>query len=72
MDLLIGLAVVDQVTGGKQMRQLSHGWMGWESRSGRWLRARSARALIALAARLAPANPPALPTTQLATGAPQP
>lgn len=56
MDLLFGLAAVDEVTGGKQMRQLARGWMGWESPSWRWARALGARVLVALAARLDPAG----------------
>jgi hypothetical protein len=52
MNHIIGLAAVDEVTGGKQMQQLTNGWMGWESKSGRLLRAIGARALVALAARL--------------------
>jgi hypothetical protein len=60
MDLMIGLAAVDRVTGDKQMQQLANGWMGWESQRGRRLRALSARVLVALARRLAP-EPIALP-----------
>ena len=54
MDLIIGLAVVDEATGGKQMQQLANGWMGWESKSMRRMRTLSARMLVALATRLAP------------------
>ena len=64
MNLIIGLAAVDQVTGGKQTKQLADGWMGRESRSGRWLRTLGARALLALAARLAP-TADAIPTGQI-------
>ena len=53
MDLIIGLAAVDEATGGKQLRQLANGWMGWESKTLRRARACSARALVALARRLA-------------------
>ena len=52
MDLLVSLAIVDEMHGGKQMRQLANGWMGREARPVRRLRALSARALIGLAARL--------------------
>ncbi len=39
MDLLVGLAMVDAVTGGKQMERLARGWMGRESATLRRLRA---------------------------------
>jgi hypothetical protein len=56
MNLIIGLAAVDEVTGGKQMQQLANGWMGRESKHGRKLRALGAQVLINLAARLDPAH----------------
>ena len=52
--LLVALMAVDEAHGGRQMRQLSHGWMGWESKSGRRLRSLGARTLLALAGWLAP------------------
>lgn len=52
MDLMIGLAAVDEVTGGKEMRRLANGWMGWESKSGRRLRVLGAHLLLTLATRL--------------------
>ena len=55
MDLMFGLSVVDQLDGGRRTRQLAEGWMHRSPRSGRWLRQRLAAALVALAARLAPA-----------------
>jgi hypothetical protein len=55
MDLLVGLAMVDEVTGGKQMERLARGWMGRESATLRRLRAGGAWLLVALAARLDPA-----------------
>ena len=58
MDLLVTLTIVDELQGGKQMRQLTDGWMNRELRGGRWLRTQGARALLALAARLAPDGVP--------------
>jgi hypothetical protein len=49
MNLIIGLAAVDEATGGKQMRQLADGWMGRESRLGQRLQALRARASVVLA-----------------------
>jgi hypothetical protein len=54
MNLIIGLAAVDEATGGKQMQRLANGWMGWESKMARRARSLSARALVALATWLAP------------------
>ncbi|HET8630141.1 MAG TPA: hypothetical protein VFL91_22185 [Thermomicrobiales bacterium] len=54
MDLMFGLAALDTMQGDRLGRRLANGWMGWESQRGRQLRALGARALIALAARLAP------------------
>ena len=56
MNLISGLAVVDEVTGGKRVQQLADGWMGWESQGGRRLRALGVRLLVAAATRLAPAQ----------------
>ena len=56
--LLVGLVIVDEMQGGRRMRQLADGWMGWEWRRGRRLRALGARLLLAVAARVAPANLP--------------
>lgn len=56
MDLMFGLATVDKMQGDRLGRQLANGWMGWESKRGRQLRALGAKALIALATRLAPAE----------------
>ena len=53
-DPLFGLVVVDQMSGGKGMRQLANGWMNRESKLARRLRAVAAKALVALAVRLAP------------------
>ena len=69
MNLIIGLAAVDEVNGGKQMQQLANGWMGWESKSGRRLRAFGARLLVALAARL---DATALPARQDTAALPAP
>jgi hypothetical protein len=52
--LLIGLVIVDEMNDRRQLRQLADGWMGWEWRHGGLLRARGARLLLAMAARLAP------------------
>ena len=52
MDLQFGLAIVDQMKGDKETKQRMHGWMSWESKSGKRLRALGAQALLALAARL--------------------
>ena len=60
MDLMFGLATVDKMQGDRLGRQLANGWMGWESKRGRQLRALGAKALIALAAWLAPAAVPAV------------
>ena len=60
MDLLVSLAIVDELHGGTQTRQLADGWMGRESRTVRRLRTRAARAVVSLAVRLTPA-PDALP-----------
>ena len=57
MDLMVTLAAVDRVTGNRQMKQLSNGWMGWESKVGRRVRAALAHGLVALAARIAPVAP---------------
>ena len=65
MELQIGLAIVDQVNGGKETRQRMQGWMGSESRAVRQLRTVGARTLVALAARLTP-EPLALPEPQRA------
>jgi hypothetical protein len=56
---LIGLVIVDEMNDRRQMRQLADGWMGWEWRHGRYLRARGARLLLSVAARLAPTGAPA-------------
>jgi hypothetical protein len=67
MNLIIGLAAVDEATGGKQMRRLADGWVGRESKTLRRVRALGARALVSMAVRLdATARPagqeaPALP-----------
>ena len=53
--LPIVLVMIDEMNDGKQMKQLANGWMGWESKTMRRVRALSARMLVALAARLAPA-----------------
>ena len=58
MNLIIGLAMVDEVTGGKQTKQLADGWMGWESKTMRRARALGARFLVTMAARLDPAPLP--------------
>lgn len=55
MELQIGLAIVDQMTGGKETTQRMQGWMARELRTVRRLRLVGARALVALAARLEPA-----------------
>ena len=52
MNLQIGLAIVDQMNGGKETRQRMDGWMHQESKMVRRLRTIGAQALIALAARL--------------------
>ena len=54
MNLQIGLAIVDQMNGGKETRQRMDGWMNRDSRTMRRLRTISANALVALAARLTP------------------
>ena len=56
MDLQIGLAIVDQMNGGKETKQCMDGWMHRESASGKRLRALGARMLVALATRLDPAG----------------
>lgn len=63
MNLQIGLAIVDQMNGGKETRQRMDGWMNRESRLSRRLRTISANALVALATRLTP-DPIALPAPQ--------
>ena len=68
--LLVGLVIVDEMNDRRQMRQLAEGWMGWESRSGRRLRALGARLLLTLAARVAPASLPTLPADSPALEAP--
>ena len=55
MELQIGLAIVDQVNGGKEARQRMDGWMHQESKVTRRLRTIGAHALVTLAARLDPA-----------------
>ena len=55
MNLVIGLAAVDRVTGEREMQRLANGWMGWESKTGRRVRAALAGGLVTLAARIAPA-----------------
>jgi hypothetical protein len=52
MDLLFGLATVDKMQNDRLGRQLANGWMGWESKTMRRVRALGARALVTLAARL--------------------
>ena len=54
MNLQIGLAIVDQMNGGKETRQRMDGWMNRDSRTMRRLRTISANALVALAAHLTP------------------
>jgi hypothetical protein len=68
--LLIGLVIVDEMNDRRQMRQLADGWMGWEWRHGRHLRAFGARLLLALAGRVAPANPPVQSADSVALNAP--
>lgn len=69
--LLVGLVIVDEMNDRRQMRQLANGWMGWESKSGRWLRRRGAHVLLAMAARVMPPNARPLaaepPTLELPT-----
>jgi hypothetical protein len=60
MDLLFGLATVDKMQNDRLGRQLANGWMGWESKTMRRVRALGARALVTLAAWLDPAHPRAL------------
>lgn len=71
MNLIVGLAAVDQATGGKQTRQLANGWMGWESKTLRRLRTAGAGLLVTLAARLAPAEQRPTSAIKPATGAAQ-
>ena len=52
-DPLFGLVIVDQVNGGKGLRQLADGWSNREPKLTR-LRAVVAKVLVALAAWLAP------------------
>ena len=54
MELQIGLAIVDEMGGGKETRQRMDGWMNGESRVTRQLLLVGAKALVALAARLSP------------------
>jgi hypothetical protein len=54
--LPIGLVILDELNGGKQMRRLGDGWMHRESMALRRLRAVGARTLVVLAARLDPAS----------------
>jgi hypothetical protein len=60
MELQVGLAIVDEMNGGKETRQRMDAWMGSESKAMRRLRHFGARALVALAARLT-TEPIALP-----------
>ena len=69
MDLQFALAIVDELGGGNETKQRMAGWMGRESPTVRRLRAASARVLLALATRLAPADErPAATTPLLASG----
>jgi hypothetical protein len=63
MNLQFGLAIVDEMNGGKETRQRMDGWMNHESKTLRKLRTISAKALVALADRLTP-EPIALPEPQ--------
>jgi hypothetical protein len=54
MELQFGLAIVDEMNGGKETRQRLNGWMNGESKMARRLRSVGAKALVALAARLSP------------------
>jgi hypothetical protein len=65
MELQVGLAIVDEMNGGKETKRRMDGWMNGESRAVRRLRHSGARALVALAARLTP-EPIALPEPQRA------
>ena len=68
MELQIGLAIVDEMGGGQETKQRMDGWMGRESHTAQRLRAASARVLLALATRLAPAGErPAAATPLLAS-----
>ena len=53
--LIVGLSIVDQLDGGRKMRQLAEGRMDRSPRPGRGLREAVAGALVAVAARLSPA-----------------
>jgi hypothetical protein len=68
--LLIGLVIVDEMNDRRQLRQLADGWMGWEWRHGRRLRALGARLLLTLSGRVASANPPVQPTDSVTLEAP--
>jgi hypothetical protein len=52
MELQFGLAIVDQMNGGKETRRRMQGWMHGESRAARRLRESGVRVLLALATRL--------------------
>ena len=66
MELQFALAIVDEMGGGRETRRRMAGWMGRESQTARRLRAASARILLALATRLAPAGERAATTPLLA------
>ena len=68
--LLIGLAIVDEMNGGRQMRRLADGWMNREPRGGARLRAFGARSLVAVAAWLFPVDPEITATEATALEAP--
>ena len=57
MDLMFGLSVVDQLDGGRQMKQLAEGWSNRAPHRSSPLRTRLGAALIALGTRLAPEAP---------------
>ena len=68
MELQIGLALVDQVNGGKETKQRMDGWAGREPVVARRVRAVAAKALVVLAARLSPELAVSPEPRQAATG----
>ena len=59
MELMVGLAIVDQLDGERRTRRMAAGWMGMIPAPGRRMRTALAAALLVLAGRVAPALPQA-------------